>query len=1133
MGFIQDANEEMTWMEEKKRKLQSENKSDISNLSEKIKLLQKHQALQAEIERHKPQITEVCTKGNKLLSKKHENSGEITANLNALTNSWEQLQHESALISKGLEEARGIHDFNNEVSKIEAWVRDKELMVSQGDLGKDYEHCLELQKKLDDVDSDMRVDESRIKKIYQMADKLCSEAGSEAAMIEGKKIEIGVKYKGLQQSIQEYREQLSVAGNMHAFQRDTDETQARIKEKMLIIDTSDMGKDLKDAQELTKRLDGVAEYLSGMDQRIKDHKTDAVSLTKKYPDMSLAVQEKMSMLDETWVTANKKINICKTDLEDSMQYHQFVSNCKEFQAWLLDLDKKIKSVVAPNSVAEADAFMSLHQERKAELNGRRETFEKLKKKGENLMAEEHSASDDIAAEIEKTSEIRENVEQSWEATKHQLQQGHQLFIFKQHHIRTMGWIEEKEAFLNNDDLGDSISAVEALTRKHNGFVKTMEKQGVVIDELEKKGDDLTKNNHFDADIILSMVKSARSRMELVREKCVLRLKKLEDSRCLYQFLRKVYDIKSWVKEKTQVALDESYYDLSNLQNKIQKHAGFEAEIAANKPRLLAINEEGEELCRRSHFASQEIANQIEDLQSEWNHLQETSNLKKSRLYDANTALIYLHGLDEFDSWLEDNENILVSEDHGKDLNSVSKLLKKLQATETDITSRKEAVKNLEEQYAKFESGNHFMVAELEEKFNNIQQRYEALHEPVQIRRENLEDSLLLHQFNREVADETIWLEEKLPLASSSHLGTSLSEVQNLQQKHQILESEIHSHDKVVNSLINKAEQMVRSNHFALEDIKETIKHLNESYNRLRDLSSLRKLRLNDAVESQQFYFKLNEAFEWIKDKEPILKVRDIKNDEDSVQIYLKKVNDIISDAENYEQKLNEMRISSEKMIERGHFDNKQLQEKMAELNQYFNNFKTDIMQQKQRLLDQKAVIEFFHETDEVNEWINTQMGLAASEDYGKDVSHVEMLIKTFDSFMQTISSSEERIGRVSELSSKLIKEKNTHKDIIDRKTKEITQLWEDLKELATARHEALSGAKQVHVFDKNADETISWIGEKEAEISADEVGQDLETIQSLIERQEGFQRDLAAIQQQVASVEKEASILCVLFPDAP
>ena len=44
--------------------------------------------------------------------------------------------------------------------------------------------------------------------------------------------------------------------------------------------------------------------------------------------------------------------------------------------------------------------------------------------------------------------------------------------------------------------------------------------------------------------------------------------------------------------------------------------------------------------------------------------------------------------------------------------------------------------------------------------------------------------------------------------------------------------------------------------------------------------------------------------------------------------------------------------------------------------------------------------------------------------------------------------------------------------------------------------------------------------------------QDLETIQSLLDRQEGFQRDLAAIQGQVKNVETEAEVLCELFPDA-
>ena len=58
-----------------------------------------------------------------------------------------------------------------------------------------------------------------------------------------------------------------------------------------------------------------------------------------------------------------------------------------------------------------------------------------------------------------------------------------------------------------------------------------------------------------------------------------------------------------------------------------------------------------------------------------------------RLHEANTAQIYLHGLDEFQTWLEENERLSESEDHGKDLSSVAKLLKKLEATETDIFSR--------------------------------------------------------------------------------------------------------------------------------------------------------------------------------------------------------------------------------------------------------------------------------------------------------------------------------------------------------------------------------------------------------------------------------------------------------------
>jgi len=55
----------------------------------------------------------------------------------------------------------------------------------------------------------------------------------------------------------------------------------------------------------------------------------------------------------------------------------------------------------------------------------------------------------------------------------------------------------------------------------------------------------------------------------------------------------------------------------------------------------------------------------------------------------------------------------------------------------------------------------------------------------------------------------------------------------------------------------------------------------------------------------------------------------------------------------------------------------------------------------------------------------------------------------------------------------------------------------------------------VHVFDRRADETIGWIQEKDAALSAQGYGQDLETIQALIRQHQVFETDLAAVKEQV------------------
>ena len=50
-----------------------------------------------------------------------------------------------------------------------------------------------------------------------------------------------------------------------------------------------------------------------------------------------------------------------------------------------------------------------------------------------------------------------------------------------------------ETIFSYGDLGDSIATEEAFVGKHDALVKTLEKQGVAIEELEIKGYKLIKD----------------------------------------------------------------------------------------------------------------------------------------------------------------------------------------------------------------------------------------------------------------------------------------------------------------------------------------------------------------------------------------------------------------------------------------------------------------------------------------------------------------------------------------------------------------------------------------------------------------------------------------------------------------
>ena len=312
-------------------------------------------------------------------------------------------------------------------------------------------------------------------------------------------------------------------------------------------------------------------------------------------------------------------------------------------------------------------------------------------------------------------------------------------------------------------------------------------------------------------------------------------------------------------------------------------------------------------------------------------------------------------------------------------------------------------------------------------------RYQSLHEPVQIRRDNLEDALLLHQFLRDVDDEVAWMAEKEPVASSTELGASLASVQALQKKHQALEAEMASREPMTATVVSRGQQMVKSGHCAAQQVEQSLGLLQSRLTRLKDHASVRRLRLLDAVESQLFYAEADEAETWIRERRPQLANHDLGKDEDSVATLLKKVDGLQRDISSFNANMGRLAKLSRGLTERGHFDSANIQKKMASVEQQFQLLK-QLAEDRQRCLeDSRKVHKFLREADEVADWINEQMTVAASEDYGRDVEHVEILIQKFESFLSTLNASHDRIESLKHTANVLLDEPNIEPQRISAK----------------------------------------------------------------------------------------------------
>ncbi|VDQ13574.1 unnamed protein product [Trichobilharzia regenti] len=177
-------------------------------------------------------------------------------------------------------------------------------------------------------------------------------------------------------------------------------------------------------------------------------------------------------------------------------------------------------------------------------------------------------------------------------------------------------------------------------------------------------------------------------------------------------------------------------------------------------------------------------------------------------------------------------------------------------------------------------------------------------------------------------------------------------------------------------------------------------------------------------------------------------------------------------------------------------------------------------------------VQFLRQVDEILFWIREKETYVTSEDFGRDLEHVETLQKRFDEFTIDLEYEESPAEDIYRKGDELLKEKFSEDVLVIEEFREVHRALERLKDLAKKRQEKLLEAYEIRRFFRDTDKAILWVNEGSIPLSIKDCGRDLASVQGLQRKHEALERDLTALDEKIVQLGDDTKGLAQKHPES-
>lgn len=771
-------------------------------------------------------------------------------------------------------------------------------------------------------------------------------------------------------------------------------------------------------------------------------------------------------LRDSWSRLTQLLKVKDAKLEEAGDLHRFLRDLDHFQAWLTKTQTDVASEDIPSSLSEAEKLLSQHQQIKEEIDNYTEDYNKMMDYGERVTAGQSDPQYMFLRErLKALQDGWTELHKMWENRQELLSQNLNLQMFLRDAKQAEVTLNQQEHYLSKDETPASLEQAENLIKRHEAFLTTMEANDDKMNGVVQFGDRLQDEGHFAADKIRRKADSIKDRRRANRDKAAQYSEKLKDQLQMHQFLQDCEELSEWIQEKYIIAQDETYRSAKTVHSKWTRHQAFEAEIAANKDRLINVRQDGADLVKQRPDLIHVVEPKLQDLEQQFQALESTSKDKGEKLFDANRQVLYEQTCDDIDTWIRELETQVLTSETGQDLTSVNLILQKQQAIETQMATKERQVTELHSQAEYLEKIEPEKAEVIEKKKVIVSERFEKLKAPLEDRKRQLLKKKEAYQFRRDVADELIWIDEKNQLARSTDRPNSLFSAQMLIKKNQSLKTEIDNHEARIVSICDAGRKLIAQGHEDSREFEQLIAQLTAAWNELMQSMERRKAELFEAERAQQYYFDASEAEAWMSEQELYMMVDDRGKDEDSAMNLMKKHESLENAVEDYATTVRQLNDTARMLINEGHPEADQVAVRQAQVDKLYAGLKDLASERRGKLDEALQLFSLSREFDDLMQWIAEREVIAGSHELGQDYDHVTMLRDRFKEFARdTEAIGSERVAASNESADILISSGHSDAATIAEWKDSLNEAWADLLELIQTRTQMLAASWQLHKF---------------------------------------------------------------------